>query len=285
MPHSLASGAVRAAPSLLPLLNLLLASPVAPAQTMLASVAGGAPAMLQPGLASPTRGALFPRSGRLLSFSKAGPHRRGWRSAARAAERAAAAPPYFTRRLQLSAAAVAAAQAAESAEEGAPASSSRDSSSSSSSRSRDSSNGGTFLSELYIKDFALVAEQRLRLERGLNVITGGCRDDGGAVLAKCCVFWLRVEGGEGHPACSKLNGAEWRQAGAGAGAGGARPGRPHVSAPTAGALALFLHWLPCPPAGESGAGKSVLVEALGQILGGTAFEEAVRAPAGGCSHV
>ena len=38
-----------------------------------------------------------------------------------------------------------------------------------------------------------------------------------------------------------------------------------------------------PLAGESGAGKSVLVEALGQILGGTAFEEAVRAPAGGCS--
>ena len=33
------------------------------------------------------------------------------------------------------------------------------------------------------------------------------------------------------------------------------------------------------PAGESGSGKSVLVEALGQLLGATAFDEAVRPPA------
>mgnify|MGYP001092730985 CR=1 FL=1 len=32
-------------------------------------------------------------------------------------------------------------------------------------------------------------------------------------------------------------------------------------------------------AGESGSGKSVLVEALGQILGSSAYDEAVRQPA------
>ncbi|GAB4813044.1 hypothetical protein N2152v2_000090 [Parachlorella kessleri] len=60
----------------------------------------------------------------------------------------------------------------------------------------------SYLSSLYIKDFALVAEQRVLLEPGLNVITG-----------------------------------------------------------------------------ESGSGKSVLVEALGQILGSSAYDEAVRQPA------
>jgi hypothetical protein len=96
----------------------------------------------------------------------------------------------------------------------------------------------THLRELRIKDFALVAEQRIHLHPGLTVITGACHATG-----RCC-----------QPPAASF-----------------QPGYPPTHSPL---LACF-----CAPAGESGSGKSVLVEALGQLLGATAFDEAVRPPA------
>lgn len=126
----------------------------------------------------------------------------------------------------------------------------------------------TFLREVYLKDFALVSEQRLQLEPGLNVITGGCWGPGWAQKQVLGTFLI----GGWHPHLQPAQSSE---------ALATEPIRALPQEPSLSITDSSPAQLPstAAPAGESGAGKSVLVEALGQILGSPAPDEAVRQPA------
>lgn len=110
----------------------------------------------------------------------------------------------------------------------------------------------THFQELVIRDFALVEEQRVQLAPGLTVITGELA----CALAVSAHIVRFLPGLALPPVCSD----------------------PAVPCPHPCAAAACAPPLVC-PAGESGAGKSVLVEALGQLLGAAAYDEAVRPPA------
>ena len=101
--------------------------------------------------------------------------------------------------------------------------------------------GGTYISELFVKDFALVEEATINLQPGLTVITGDSKK-------------IKLPAhNTAHPA--------------------AHPAAPSHPPP------LPACPLRCACPGESGSGKSVLVVALGQLLGATAAEDVVRPPA------
>ena len=101
----------------------------------------------------------------------------------------------------------------------------------------------THFTSLYIRDFALIQEQRLQLAPGLTAITGERR--------RCAV-------GRGWPA---------------------PPAAAHRRSPSHLTCSSIAWTSMSFSAGESGSGKSVLVEALGQVLGAGADDEAVRPPA------
>lgn len=121
----------------------------------------------------------------------------------------------------------------------------------------------TFIRQLDIQDFALISRQRVMLMPGLNVVS---------------VASIR------SPCCSGLNDHLWSPPKEPAEIGwlpGARVRAGTGCTPSEASCKAPLQTLDtgAQVTGESGAGKSVLVQALGAVLGAPAVDGSVRPPA------